>query len=122
MILILLLCALCLALFGSAIVVIVCWARHHAHPYGPLEDTTLNSANGAVLPARSILQQDETLKTMKLRVERTLIELGLRGYSPRMAKQDDVAATVKEQASQIQKVSDQLEVSKAAPQMVANNQ
>jgi hypothetical protein len=122
MILILLLCALCLALFGSAIVAIVCWARHHAHPYGPLEDITLNNANGAVLPARSMLQQDETLKTMKLRVERTLIELGLRGYSPRMAKQDDVAATVKEQASQIQKVSDQLEVSKAAPQMVANNQ
>jgi len=89
MILILLLYALCLALLWSAIVVIVCWARHHAHPYGPLEDITLNSANRAVLPARSILQQDETLKTMKLRVERTLQELGLRGYSPRMAKQDD---------------------------------
>ena len=33
-----------------------------------------------------------------------------------------LTATVKEQASQIQKVSDQLEVSKAAPQMVVNNQ
>ncbi len=94
MILILLACALCLALFGAAIVGIACWARHHAHPYGPLEDITLNSANRAVLPARPILQQDETLKTMKLRVERTVIELGLR-YSPCMAKQDDVAATVK---------------------------
>jgi trimeric autotransporter adhesin len=33
-----------------------------------------------------------------------------------------LTATVKEQASQIQKVSDQLEVSRRAPQMVANNQ
>jgi hypothetical protein len=32
-----------------------------------------------------------------------------------------LAATVKEQASQIQKVSDQLELSKAAPQMVGND-
>ena len=33
-----------------------------------------------------------------------------------------LTATVKEQASQIQKVSAQLEVSKPAPQMVGNNQ
>jgi hypothetical protein len=33
-----------------------------------------------------------------------------------------LTATVKEQASQIQKVSAQLEVSKAAPQTVLNNQ
>jgi len=32
-----------------------------------------------------------------------------------------LAATAKEQASQIRNVSDQLEVSKAAPQMVATN-
>jgi hypothetical protein len=32
-----------------------------------------------------------------------------------------LAATVKEQASQIQKVSDQLEGSKSAPQVVKNN-
>jgi len=34
----------------------------------------------------------------------------------------DLTATVKEQAAQIQKVSAQLEVSKAAPQTVLNNQ
>jgi len=33
-----------------------------------------------------------------------------------------LTATLKEQASQIQKVSDQLEISKAAPRVVANNQ
>ncbi len=33
-----------------------------------------------------------------------------------------LTASLKEQAAQIQKVSDQLEVSKAAPQMVVNNQ
>ena len=33
-----------------------------------------------------------------------------------------LTASLKEQASQIQKVSDQLEVSKAAPRMVLNNQ
>jgi hypothetical protein len=33
-----------------------------------------------------------------------------------------LAASLKEQAAQIQKVSDQLEVNKAAPQTVANNQ
>jgi hypothetical protein len=33
-----------------------------------------------------------------------------------------LAATVKEQASQIQKVSAQLEASKPAPQVVKNNQ
>jgi uncharacterized coiled-coil protein SlyX len=33
-----------------------------------------------------------------------------------------LTATVKEQASQIQKVSDQLELSRPAPQMVVNNQ
>ena len=33
-----------------------------------------------------------------------------------------LAATLKEQASQIQKVSDQLAVSKPAPQLVDNNQ
>jgi precorrin-4 methylase len=33
-----------------------------------------------------------------------------------------LAATVKEQASQIQKVSAQLEVNKTAPQIVLNNQ
>ena len=33
-----------------------------------------------------------------------------------------LTASLKEQASQIQKVSDQLEVSKAAPQMLVNNQ
>jgi uncharacterized coiled-coil protein SlyX len=33
-----------------------------------------------------------------------------------------LTARLKEQAAQIQKVSDQLEVSKAAPQMVVNNQ
>jgi hypothetical protein len=32
-----------------------------------------------------------------------------------------LAATVKEQAAQIQKVSDQLKVSKPAPQLVADN-
>jgi len=33
-----------------------------------------------------------------------------------------LAASLKEQASKIQKVSDQLEVSKPAPQLVADNQ
>ena len=33
-----------------------------------------------------------------------------------------LTASLKEQAAQIQKVSDQLEVSKAAPQIVVNNQ
>ena len=33
-----------------------------------------------------------------------------------------LTASLKEQAAQIQKVNDQLEVSKAAPQMVVNNQ
>ena len=67
------------------------------------------NANGKTVPFNPQAMVDESLKQQKRIAE-------LEGTVARLA------AMVKEQAAQIQKVSAQLEASKAAPQVVNNNQ
>ena len=69
--------------------------------------TVLVDANGKTVPFKPQAMLDESLKQQKriAELEGTVVRL---------------AATVKEQSAQIQKVSAQLEVSKPAPQVVAD--
>ena len=77
--------------------------------------TTLVDANGNTVPFKPQAMLDESLKQQKRIAElEAIVERQEKGM-------EVLTAQLKEQASQIQKVSAQLEASKPAPQVVLNN-
>jgi len=77
---------------------------------------------------RKVQEQEATINQVKSTVvkQESTIAQQQKDFQSTLAQQQKeikaLTASLKEQASQIQKVSDQLEVSKAAPQMLVNNQ
>jgi hypothetical protein len=77
---------------------------------------------------RKVQEQEATITQVKSTVvkQESTIAQQQKDFQSALAQQQKeikaLTASLKEQASQIQKVSDQLEVSKPAPQMVVNNQ
>jgi hypothetical protein len=77
---------------------------------------------------RKVQEQEATITQVKSTVvkQESTIAQQQKDFQSTLAQQQKeikaLTASLKEQASQIQKVSDQLEVSKPAPQMVVNNQ
>jgi septal ring factor EnvC (AmiA/AmiB activator) len=77
---------------------------------------------------RRVQEQEATITQVKSTVvkQESTIAQQQKDFQSTLAQQQKeikaLTASLKEQASQIQKVSDQLEVSKPAPQVVVNNQ
>ena len=77
---------------------------------------------------RKVEEQGRKLRELEVMIaeQRKSFQASITNLEATVARQrkemEALTASLKEQAAQIQKVSDQLEVSKAAPQMVVNNQ
>jgi hypothetical protein len=82
-----------------------------SHPIGS------NEPKGEFKEHRKVEEQEATIAQVKSKAAKQEATIALLRFGMEV-----LTATVKEQASQIQKVSAQLEVTKAAPQTVLNNQ